>query len=177
MTASQIDILKTALDWAKAEMFSSAFFAFFGLAFWLASFCFWQFGKTDTAKAYIIPLIVVGTLLVILGVGLVISNQWRLSGFPAAFQADASQFIASELARAEKTINGYQNAIYRALPAIIILCGLLLLFLKSPIWQASLIAVTAMMAIILFIDTNATARLEIYQAKLIEAEQAHAAKE
>ena len=31
MTGPQIDILKTALEWAKAEMFSSAFFALFGL--------------------------------------------------------------------------------------------------------------------------------------------------
>ena len=31
MTDPQIDKLKTALEWAKAEMFSSAFFTVFGL--------------------------------------------------------------------------------------------------------------------------------------------------
>ena len=55
MTDTQIDILKTATDWAKPEMFSSGFFVLFGLAFCLSSYCFWQFGKTDTAKAYLIP--------------------------------------------------------------------------------------------------------------------------
>lgn len=61
MTDTQIDILKTATDWAKAEMFSSGFFVLFGLAFCLSSYCFWQFGKTDTAKAYVIPLLVAGS--------------------------------------------------------------------------------------------------------------------
>lgn len=171
MTDTQIDLLKTALDWAKAEMFSSSFFALFGVIFLIASYGFWQFGKTDTAKAYVIPMLVVGGLLIILGVGLVISNQLRLSQFPIAFNADAAAFLASELERAEKTINGYQNAVYRFLPLIILICTIGLLFFKAPIWQASMIAVIAMMAVILLIDSNALARIEAYQAELQKIEQ------
>ena len=78
MTDNQIDILKVALDWTKAEMISSSFFALFGMLFVLASYYFWQFGKTETAKAYLIPLLVVAGLLLVLGIGLVISNQLRL---------------------------------------------------------------------------------------------------
>ena len=94
MHATQIDILKIAIDWAKTETFSSGFFAVIGLLFIVSSFCLWQFGKTDTAKAYVIPLLVTGGLLVILGVGLVISNQLRAASFPAAFNADANGFVA-----------------------------------------------------------------------------------
>ena len=171
MTDTQIDLLKTALDWTKAEMFSSSFFALFGVIFLIASYGFWQFGKTDTAKAYVIPMLVVGGLLIILGVGLVISNQLRLSQFPIAFNADAAAFLASELERAEKTINGYQNAVYRFLPLIILICTIGLLFFKAPIWQASMIAVIAMMAVILLIDSNALARIEAYHAELQKIEQ------
>ena len=166
MTDSQIDILKTALYWTKAEMFSSVFFALFGVAAIIASYCFWQFGKTDTAKAYIIPLLVVGGLLVILGVGLVIANQIRLSQFPIAFEADAAAFLASELARAEKTINGYENAVYKFLPLIALISAGLLLFVRTPIWQASLVGTLAMMAIILLVDTNAHTRMVVYKDQL-----------
>ena len=93
MTDTQIHILKTAMDWAKSEMFSSMFFALFGVAFLFASASFWYLGKTETAKAFVIPLLVTGILLVILRVGLVIANQWRLSTFPTAFAADAKAFL------------------------------------------------------------------------------------
>ena len=41
-----MEILKTATDWAKTEVFSSAFFIIFGVVFVLASIGFWQMGKT-----------------------------------------------------------------------------------------------------------------------------------
>ena len=113
-----------------------------------------------------IPLCVAGGLLVILGVGLVISNQWRLSGFPAAFAADPVTFLGAEIARAEKTIQGYNRAIFMVLPAIALISAVMLLFVRSPLWQASMIAMIAMMAVILIIDTNASARLTDYKQAL-----------
>ena len=44
MADTQIDILKTATDWAKAEMMSSGFFAICGILFILISLGFWQMG-------------------------------------------------------------------------------------------------------------------------------------
>ena len=168
MTATQLDILKAAMDWAKAEMFSSMFFALFGLVFLFASASFWYLGKTETAKAFIIPLLVTGILLLILGVGLVIANQWRLSTFPTAFAADANAFLASEIARADKTVSGYQKAVQIYLPAIIAICALALLVVKTPNWQASMVAIIAMMAVIMLVDTNASKRMEEYQETLEE---------
>lgn len=40
MTDTQIHILKTAMDWTKAEMFSSIFFALFGALFLVGSASF-----------------------------------------------------------------------------------------------------------------------------------------
>ena len=170
MTDPQIDILKTALEWAKAEMFSSAFFAVFGLMAVAASYGFWQMGKTDMARAYIVPLLVVGVLLIILGVGLIIPNQLRLSSFETAYHNDVSAFLTTEIARVDKTIHGYNNAIFKGIPVIIIGCILLHFFFRGPLWQASLISIIAMMAIILIIDTNANQRLVTYKQALIEAQ-------
>ncbi|MGP6086327.1 hypothetical protein [Antarctobacter jejuensis] len=75
-----MDILKTATDWAKAEVFSSSFFILFGAAFLVASFGFWHMGKTDMAKAYVIPTLVAGGLLLILGGGLVYGSQKASQG-------------------------------------------------------------------------------------------------
>ncbi len=46
-----MDILKIALDWAKAELVSTSFFMIVGIVFILTSFGFWQYGKTDLARA------------------------------------------------------------------------------------------------------------------------------
>ncbi|WP_222435302.1 hypothetical protein [Puniceibacterium confluentis] len=60
-----MDIVKTATDWTRAEMLSSSFFILFGLSFLLASFGFWQLGRTDIARAYVVPMLVAGTLILI----------------------------------------------------------------------------------------------------------------
>ena len=170
MTDTQIDILKTATDWAKAEMFSSGFFVLFGLAFCLSSYCFWQFGKTDTAKAYVIPLLVAGAPLLIIGVGLIISNQMRLAAFPDAFNTDAAGFVASEIARADKTVSGYAN-VFRTIPIIIIVCAGLFLILKAPLWQSSMLAAIAMLMVIMLVDTTASARMQTYKQQMMMAEK------
>lgn len=171
MTDTQMNILKTALEWTRTEILSSALFAAFGILFLLASFCFWQFGKADLTRAYIIPLFVTGIVLVILGIGLIVPNYLRLSSFPEAFNADAARFISDELARVEKTMRGYDNAVFRVIPAIIIGAAVLLMIAKSLLWQASAISVIAMMAVIAVIDSNANARLFVYKAELQKADQ------
>ena len=171
MTDTPIDILKVTLEWAKAEIISSSFFAIFGIGFLVASYCLWQMGKTDTAKAYIIPLLVTGSLLIVIGVGLVISNQMRLSNFPIAYSTDAAEFLALEIARADKTISGYGTAIFKVLPGIVLVSAVIMMIKTTPFWQASCVSVIAMMAVILLIDTNAVARMENYKMVLLQAEQ------
>lgn len=171
MTDTQIDLLKTASEWAKAEMFSSAFFVLFGLCFIATSAGFWQLGKTDLAKAYVTPFLVVGALLIIIGVGLVISNQMRLSHFPLAYQADGASFLASEIARVTKTMAGYERIVYRILPLLILTCSVLFLYFDKPIIRTSLIAMMALFIVIMVVDSNANKRLGIYKAKLLQIEQ------
>ena len=74
----------------------------------------------------------------------------------------------SEMARADKTVSGYQKAVQIYLPAIIAICALALLVVKTPNWQASMVAIIAMMAVIMLVDTNASTRMDDYQDKLAE---------
>ncbi len=166
-----MEILKTATDWAKAEVFSTTFFILFGIGFVAASIGFWQLGITDLAKAYIIPTLVAGALLLTIGFGLFFTNKSRITQFEKAYNTDASAFVESELARAESTLKEYKNVVFTAIPLIIAACALVLMFVNTPIWRASMITTIAMLVIILLIDGTAHARINNYNKQLIEVEK------
>lgn len=116
---------------------------------------FWWLGKTDLAKAYVIPTLIAGTLLVIIGVGLLSTNISRTKSFETSYQEDASGFLMSENKRIDATIIEYKNVVFTAIPIIIIICSLLLIFIEIPIWRASVITTIAMLSVILLVDGNA----------------------
>ena len=166
-----MDILKAAIDWAKAEVFSSQFFILFGLLFVLATIGFWQLGKTEIAKAFVIPTLVAGILLLTIGVGLFFSNKSRLASFPTEYNNNASAFVQSEIVRAEKTMKEYQTIVFKIIPIIIIVAALLIIFINKPTWRAISITTIAMMVVILLVDINANARIEDYNKQLMLIEK------
>ena len=117
-----MDIFKASTDWAKAEVFSTTFFILIGVLFVLATVGFWQLGKTEMAKAFVIPTLVAGALLLTIGLGLFFTNKSRLASFPTAYNTDTSAFVQSEITRAEKTIAEYQN-VFKVIPLIIVVAA------------------------------------------------------
>lgn len=166
-----MDILKTATDWAKAELFSTPFFILFGIVFVAASVGFWQLGKTDIARAYIIPTLVAGVLLMIIGFGLFFNNKSRITQFERDYNNDKLAFVESELERAEATLKEYQTVVFKAIPIIIAICAIMIIFLNAPIWRASIITTIAMLTVILLIDGTAHDRIEAYNQELILVEK------
>ncbi len=165
-----MEILKLTTDWAKAELVSTSFFIVIGIAFVLASFGFWQFGKTDLTRAYIIPMLVAGIFLITVGLGLFFTNKARITKFETAYNDDISTFVASELERSEATLKEYKTIVFTAIPFIIVACGLVIFLVNTPIWRASMISTIAMLAVILLIDGLAHARIEAYYKELKKAE-------
>lgn len=166
-----MDILKASTGWAKAELVSTPFFVLAGLVFLAISLGFWQVGKTDLAKAYIIPTLVAGTLLVIIGLGLFFTNKARITQFETAHKTDASAFVASEMERVEATLKEYKTIVFTAIPVLIVACALIIFFVSAPIWRASAISFIAMVSIILIIDGLAHARIADYNQQLLKAQQ------
>ena len=166
-----MEILKAANDWAKAEVFSTQFFILFGILFLVGCVGFWQFGKTEVAKAFIIPMFVAGVLLLTIGLGLFFSNKSRVANFPDAYNSDATAFVQSEIARAEKTMNEYQTIVFKIIPLIIVAAALLIVFVDKPTWRAIGITTIGMMVIIMLVDINANARIEAYGKQLELVEQ------
>ena len=161
-----MEILKIATDWAKAEVFSTIFFILFGIGFVAASIGFWQLGKTDLAKAYIIPTLVAGVLLLTIGLGLFFTNISRISSFESDYNQDASAFVKSEMVRVDNTLNEYKTVVFKVVPLIIIAAALLIIFINTPTWRAIGITTIAMLIVILLIDGTAHARIETYKKQL-----------
>ncbi len=161
-----MDILKAATDWARAEVFSTSFFILAGILFFAISVGFWYLGKTELARAYVIPTSVAGGLLLIIGLGLFFTNIYRISSFETAYNKDASAFVASEVERVDATLKEYQNVVFKGVPVIIIIAALLLMFFDQPIWRASAVTTIAMLVVILLIDGTAHGRIKDYQEQL-----------
>jgi len=161
-----MEILKAATEWAKAEVFSTRFFILFAILFIIASVGFWQLGKTELAKAYIVPLLVAGGLLMTIGLGLFFTNKSRITQFERAYNSDASAFVASEIARAESTLKEY-IVVFKVVPIIIIVAALLIVFVNTPTWRAISITTIALMIVILLVDGTAHARIEAYNKQLL----------
>ena len=89
-------------------MFSTRFFILFAIGFLIASVGFWQLGKTDLAKVYIIPTLVAGILLLIIGSGLNHTNIQRVKQFERDFNTDASAFYQSR----NRTFRKHSKGIY-----------------------------------------------------------------
>ena len=160
-----MELLKLATEWAKAEVFSTRFFILFALLFLIASAGFWQLGKTDLAKAYVIPTLVAGLILMTIGLGLFYTNKSRVVQFEKAFNADAPAFYETEIERSESTLKEY-TVVFRVIPILIIVAALLILFINTPTWRAISITTIAMLIVILLIDGTAHARIEAYHKAL-----------
>ena len=166
-----MNIQEAATNWAKTEAVYSMFFTFFGVMFLVISLGFWFLGKTDIAKAYIYPTLIVGSLLVLVGLGLFYSNYSRLSDFSNEFNKNSEAFVQSEINRVDKTLIGFKRTVFKIIPLIIIFCSIVIIMLDKPIYRAPVISVIAMMIIIILIDSNAIARLENYKKLLINKEE------
>ncbi len=165
-----MEILKVATEWAKAEVFSTRFFILAGFIFVSIGFGFWQLGKTDLARAYIIPFFVAGALLLTIGLGLFYTNKSRISSFAEHHKQDPSAFVESELVRAEGTLKEY-SIVLKVVPMLIIVAALIVMFVNTPLWRAIGITTIAMLMIILLIDGMAHARIEVYNKQLQSAEK------
>ena len=162
-----MDLLKISLEWAKDEIFSARFFILFGFFFVCASFGFWQLGKQELAKAFIYPLLVSGSLLMIIGIGLTYSNTMRLNSFEKAYDADVQAFTATEIERVDKTMEEFELIVFKVIPIIIIFCALIFVFFDQSLSRAICLSIIGMMVVIMLVDTHSYMRLKQYKKHLV----------
>ena len=166
-----MDILKSATDWAKDELVSTPFFILAGALFLVISFGLWHVGKTDLARAYIIPMLVAGSLLAIIGLGLFFTNKARIDQFKIDHTENRIAFLDSEVARTDATLKEYKNVVFTGIPVIIGICISILFFVHLPVWRATMITSITMLSVILLIDGLAHARIRDYNKQLRQAQK------
>lgn len=166
-----MDILKIATEWAKAELVSTSFFIAIGIMFLFISFGFWNFGKTELARSYVVPILAAGAFLTTVGIGLFFTNKSRITQFKIAHEKNVLEFIDSEIDRTNATLKEYKNVVFTAIPIIIATCAIILFLFSGPLWRASMISTIAMLSVILLIDGLAHARIAEYHQELLQSKE------
>jgi len=162
-----MELLNLSTEWAESEVFSTRFFILFAILFFIVSLGFWQLGKTDLAKAYIIPTFVAAILLLIVGLGLFYTNKSRIKQFSEEYKSNSILFFESEIKRTESTLKEYK-VVFKVIPLLIIFAALLILFFDSNTIRAISLTTIAMLIVVLLIDGTAHSRIESYNKSLKE---------
>lgn len=161
-----MEILKAANDWFKAEVVSSMFFMLFGVVYILAAVALWQWGITPLTKALVIPILIAGGLLLAAGISFYLSNNSRLTSIETEYKTNPATFIVSELDRTAQTIKTYENIALKVFPAIILVAALLSIFISKPIIRVICIAIIAFLIVLIVLDSQALKRIKTYHQQL-----------
>ena len=162
-----MDLLKLSIDWAKAELFSAKMVWLFSVIILLSATGFNYWGKTTTAKAFVIPLLVSGAFILAIGVGLYAANKPRIIQFEQEYKADSSSFVKKEIARTAKS-QGELKQVFKILPAIIIIAAILLMFFPSANWRAITVTIIVTASFLMTVDSNTEARNTAYREQLLK---------
>jgi ABC-2 type transport system permease protein len=160
-----MEILKLSTDWAKAEVFSAKMVWLFSIIVLLSALGFWYSGKTTMAKAFVWPLVVSGLFLLAVAAGLFYANKPRISQFEQRSINNSSSFLQEELQRTAKSQKELAM-VFKVLPVLLIISGLLIFFLSSPNWRAIGIAIGFVALFLMAVDSNTDTRNTIYHEQL-----------
>ncbi|HET6999744.1 MAG TPA: hypothetical protein VFI33_00455 [Puia sp.] len=162
-----MDLLKLSIDWARAEVFSAKIVWLFSIITLLSAAGFSLWGRTPTAKAFVIPLIVSGAFLVAIGIGLYTANHPRVAQFESEYHADAKAFVKKEIARTADS-QGQLEWVFIILPIVATIAAILLMIFPSPYWRAITVTIILTAAFLMAVDSNTDARNEAYHEQLVK---------
>jgi len=95
-------------NWFKGEAFEGGMITLWGIALVILSAYFWKFGHLMTARALVIPFLVVGLFWSIAGGAGIYRNTLRLEEFHIEYKKDPAVFVESEKKRVEGFIGWYR---------------------------------------------------------------------
>jgi len=159
--------MELSIDWAKAEVFSGKMTGLYSLLLFLVAIGFWQLGKTAMAKAFVIPLLVAGAVMLLVGAGLYLANKPRIAQFGAEYNSNPAAFVQKEIQRTAKSQREL-TMVFKILPAIIIIAALLIIFFNAPLWRAVGVTIILVLVSLMVVDSNTDARNTAYHQQLLK---------
>jgi len=158
-------MIKDTFDWYNGEIFEGRFILGFGLILIISSLLFYFFGSAPSAKALLIPLLVIGLFFAVTGITMVNSNSKKMAKVEQIFQEDNKAFVKTEIKRVEGFQYLYPLSIGVSAVSFIVALSLLY-FSKSVNLQAIAMALIIFGAGFAFIDYFSKERATIYYEKL-----------
>lgn len=163
-----MEMINYSVEWARGEVFSAKVIALISVFVLLAAAGFYFWGKTTMARGYWLPLAVSGVFLVVVAGGLFFANQPRIERFQQEYRENPEAFRKAELERTAQSEHDLNLIVYRALPAIVILCGVAVMFVTGPNLRAWLIVLMMLGAFLMAVDSNTRARNADYHERLLQ---------
>ncbi|MDO4879817.1 MAG: hypothetical protein Q3983_00915 [Capnocytophaga sp.] len=161
-----MEIFSYTQNWLRGELFEGKLVLAFAVCTALLGVVFWKFGTAPTAKALLIPLLVVGAIYVAVGTTLITSNPKHHATFEAQYKEDPTAFAQSEKARVEGF--QYQYVISKVVATVCFIATLLIFwFSKSYTWQGVGIGLTYFGLVGLVVDYFSQHRAEEYYEHIL----------
>ena len=163
-----MELIDYTRKWFEGEIFEGYGIMIAGLLMFVLTFFVWRFGSSDTAKALIIPMLIVGMLHTATGVGMVINNRHRMEQFTEQYQQQTpEQFAQSEQARVDGFMGMYPKTIIWATVLTVIAIYLFAFFSSHWLRGAALLVIYLALSL-LVIDYFSKDRAVTYQKELNE---------
>ena len=160
-----MELIDYTNKWLNGEIYEDIALVIAGVVFLILSILAWRFGKSESAHAIIIPLLIAALLLIGLGAGLGINNYNRKAQFQKQYQESPQQFLESEKERVEDFMKMYPQTIVVA--TVMMGVGILAFSLCSKsILRASALVLILVAFSALTIDFFSKERGIIYQNEL-----------
>ncbi|EIW92887.1 hypothetical protein HMPREF1321_1292 [Capnocytophaga sp. oral taxon 412 str. F0487] len=162
-----MDLFSYTQQWLKGELLEGKLVLAFAISTALLGVVFWKFGSTPTAKALLIPLLVVGAIYTAVGTTLITSNAKYNTTFTTEYKEDPTAFAEKEKARVEGF--QYQYVISKAVATVCFVLTLLIFwFSKSYTWQGIGIGLTYFGLVGLVVDYFSQQRAEAYYERILQ---------
>lgn len=158
-------MIQHTLGWYNGEIFEGKFIIGFGVFLLISALLFYFNGNTPTAKALLIPLVVIGLAFTAIGVGGVYSNSKKVAQVEEIYHQNKQDFVNAEIKRVENFQYLYPMSIAISLACFLIAIGLLY-FVKNVHWQAIAIALILFGSTFAAIDYFSKERAAIYYENL-----------
>lgn len=162
--------IEHTVNWFKGEAFEGGMIALWGMALIVLAAYFWKFGHLATARALIIPFLVVGLFWSIAGGVGIYRNTLRVEKFQIEYKKDPSAFVESEKKRVEGFIGWYRYLLIGW--CVLILAGMaIFLFWGGNQGRAIGLAVIVFAVAGLLVDHTSEHNAHAYYAEINKALQ------
>ena len=160
-----MELIDYTNKWVTGEIMEDFAMVVGGVFCLIMALVAWRFGTSESARAIILPLMVVAVILIGLGGSFAYSNHTRQKQFVEQYQESPEKFLESEKARVADFMKIYpQTIIVSGVMMVVAIC--VFAFCDKPWLRASALALILLALAALTIDFFSKERGVIYQDEL-----------